>query len=246
LDPVDFLDLEALFLGFPIPSLLSSLPSSDISLHGALGDRQFSSSTHAGHTRKQSHDRLARLLADFARRVGFSGVQTAFSRIPVAGRADHPESRGDIFFPSGLSPADPRRPFVLDVRMSHVFTGAGNLRPSLFTTVSREKNRRYKDAYYDRGITFAPLPVSTFLGVGPEVCHLLYRLANFSPDSPSSSAPPSDSQSAITARSVCFSRLLKEFQFAVALASLERLRGRDGFIPVDACAPSSTRSLPFL
>ena len=221
-----------MFLGFPIPSLLDS-PSA--AQHGALGDYQFSSARHAGFTRTKTHDDLARLLASFARRVGFSGVETAFSRIPHAGRTDAPGARGDIYFPSGLSPLEPRRPFVLDIRLGHIFTGTGRLRPYLFTTISRDKNLRYRSAYHGRGIGFAPLPVSTFLGVGPEVCHLLNRLAHFKVDVGSTDAAlPSCSPAYPGAdRKIVFARMLKELQYGLALASLVRLRGRDGFIAAD-------------
>jgi hypothetical protein len=219
LDPADWVDLEALFLGLPVPSLVE---------HG-LGDRQFSNPTHAGPTRKQSHDQLAFLIAEFARRAGFSGVQTAYSRIPVAGRLDSPLARGDIFFPSGLSPANPGRPFVLDIRLCHIFARTGNPRPSVLSTISREKNNRYRDAYHARNISFAPLPVTTFLSVGPEVCHLLSRFAAASLARPD----PSGVSCSDVGCNVLFSRLLKEFQYGVALASLMRLRGVDGFISSD-------------
>jgi hypothetical protein len=232
LDPADWLDLEALFLGLPVPFLQDSLPAAPLA-SDALGDRQFSSSTHAGHTRKQSHDQLAVLLADFARRAGLSGVQTAFSRIPVAGRLDSPGARGDIFLPSGLCPSDPGRPFVLDIRLGHIFARTGNPRPPVLSAISREKNRRYRDPYHARNIVFAPLPVTTFLSVGPEVCHLLYRLASVIAAQPG----PADIDC-----NVLFSRLLKEFQFGVALASLLRLRGVDGFIPAPPAPCSSAGS----
>jgi hypothetical protein len=219
LDPADWVDLEALFLGLPVPSLVE---------HG-LGDRQFSNPTHAGPTRKQSHDQLAFLIAEFARRAGFSGVQTAYSRIPVAGRLDSPLARGDIFFPSGLSPANPGRPFVLDIRLCHIFARTGNPRPSVLSTISREKNNRYRDAYHARNISFAPLPVTTFLSVGPEVCHLLSRFAAASLARPD----PSGVSCSDVGCNVLFSRLLKEFQYGVALASLMRLRGVDGFLSSD-------------
>ena len=159
-------------------------------------------------------------------------METAFSRIPTAGRADAPGARGDIYFPSGLSPLDPRRPFVLDIRLCHIFTGRGSLRRSLFAAISRDKNNRYRSAYHGRNIDFAPLPVSTFLGVGPEVCHFLNRLAHFKVDGASTDAAlPSFSPDGLGAdRSIVFARMLKELQYGVALASLVRLRGRDGSI----------------
>jgi hypothetical protein len=234
LDNADFLDLEALFLGLPIPSLLHSAPVDILTAHGALGDYQFCSSSHAGHTRKETHDQLASLLAEFARRARFSGVQTAFSRIPLAGIADRPGARGDIFFPSGLCAQDPRQPFVLDVRLSHLFTHSGSPRSSVFATISREKNDLYRAAYLGKNIGFAPLPVSTFLGVGPEVCHLLHRIATVSaasePDLPPPCSESSPASAPLVSSGVRLSRLLKELQFALAHASLARLRGRDGFI----------------
>ena len=239
LDNADFLDLEALFLGLPVPSLLSSLPASSLSSHGALGDFQFSSSTHAGHTRKQTHDQLAALIGDMARRAGFSGVQTTYSRIPTCDSS----RRGDIYFPGGLCPADSRRAVVCDFRLGHLFTRAGQRRNGgrgFFTAISREKNRKYQSAYHGRNITFVPLPASTFLGVGPEVCHLLFRLAaqragaagsSLHPDPSSSPSCSSSTPVDHLAHDVCFSRLLKELQHGLALATLSRLRGSDGFIP---------------
>ena len=181
----DFLDLEALFLGFPIPSLLDT-PSA--AQHGALGDYQFASARHAGCTRTKTHDELARLLASFARRVGFSGVETTFSRIPHAGLPNAPGARGDIYFPSGLSPLDPRRPFVLDLRLCHIFTSSGRLRPSLLASVSRHKKLRYETGYHGRGIGFAPLPVSTFLGVGDRLAH--FKVDASSPEATVPSSSP--------------------------------------------------------
>mmetsp|Transcript_37188 Transcript_37188/g.98987 ORF Transcript_37188/g.98987 Transcript_37188/m.98987 type:complete len:251 (+) Transcript_37188:1061-1813(+) len=232
----DFIDLEALFLGLPIPSLLRSLSSTNLTQHGALGDWQFTNAHYAGYTRRVSHDQLAVLLADFARRANFVGVQTQYSRIPVAHRSDRPDARGDIFFPSGLSPLAPNQPFVLDVRLSHLFTRTGNFRPSLLSTISNDKNRYYKEAYSTRNIKFAPLPVNTFLGVGQEVCHLLYRFAllmgtpTYASSTASSLGSQDDSESISVVHSVTFSRLLREFQYGVALATLMRLRGRDGFV----------------
>jgi hypothetical protein len=232
----DFLDLEALFLGFPIPSLLQSQRSDSLATHGALGDWHLADARHAGNTRKVSHDHLAVLIADFAKRANFPGVQTKFSLIPPAHAAAGYEGRGDIFFPSGLNPFAPNEPFVLDVRLGHIFSGRGCFKSSLLSTISSEKNRKYKMAYSSRQITFAPLPVTTFLSVGPELCHLLYRLAACSGPSacPSASASPCGSQDDPVVHSVTFSRLLKEFQHGVALATLLRLRGRDGFISASA------------
>ena len=181
-------------------------------------------------------------------RVDFSGVQTAFSRIPSLRMSDRPNARGDIFFPSGLFPLNPRQPFVLDVWLGHIFTVGGQFRSRLFSNTSRDKNNRYRDPYHTCGISFAPLPVNTLLGVGPEVCHLLYRLAAFASAPVSSLSSVSLSQASDSsvaasdarARSVTYSHLLKEFQFAVACASLTRLRGRDAFISLDPLPPSSS------
>ena len=122
-----------------------------------------------------------------------------------------PGARGDIYFPSGLSAIEPRRPCVLDIRLGHIFTGTDRLRPYLLTTISRDKNRRYRSAFHGRGIGFAPLPVLTFLGVGPEVCHLLNRLAHFKVDVASTDAVlPSCSPAYPGAdRKIAFARMLK-------------------------------------
>ena len=102
----------------------------------------------------------------------------------------------------------------------------------LFTDISRVKNRKYQSGYHRRGIGFAPLPVSTFLGVGREVCHLLHRLAHFKVDavSPDAALPSGSSAYAGADGKIVFARMLKELQYGIALASLVRLRGRDGFI----------------
>ena len=176
-----------------------------------------------------------------ARRAGFSGVQSTYSRIPTCDSS----RRGDIYFPGGLCPSDIRRAVVCDFRLGHLFTRDGVRRHGgrgFFSAISREKNRKYQSAYHGRNITFVPLPASTFLGVGPEVCHLLFRLAVVHParldaslpvdassSSPQSLSPSSDH----LAHDICFSRLLKELQHGLALATLSRLRGHDGFIPVN-------------
>ena len=161
-----------------------------------------------------------------------------FTRFPQACRETAPGARGDIYFPSGLSPLaprEPRQPFVLEIRLGHLFTGNSRLRPYLFTDISRVKNRKYQSDYHRRGIGFAPLPVSTFLGVGREVCHLLHRLAHFKVDavSPDAALPSGSSAYAGADGKIVFAQMLKELQYGMALASLVRLRGRDGFIDAD-------------
>ena len=175
MDNDDFLDLEALFLGFPVPSLLTSLSSEALAAHGALGDFQLTSATHAGCTRKRTHDQLAYQLADLGRRAGFSGVQTDYSRIPTV--SGDSSMRGDIYFPRDLSLINPNIPVVCDVRLGHPYTGRGSFRQSLLSAIARETNNKYRDLYHSRNITFVPLPISTFLGVGAEICHLLHLFA---------------------------------------------------------------------
>jgi len=111
------------------PASINLISSNNLIQH----DAQFTNAHYAGYTRRVSHDQLAVLLADFARRANFVGVQTQYSRIPVAHRSDRPDARGDIFFPSGLSPLAPNQPFVLDVRLSHIFTRTDNFRSSLLS-----------------------------------------------------------------------------------------------------------------
>ena len=148
--------------------------------------------------------------------------------------------RGDIYFPRDLSLINPNIPMVCDVRLGHPYTGRGSFRQSLLSAISREKNNKYRDLYHSRNITFVPLPISTFLGVGAEICHLLHLFATLAVTGRSHGETLSDeadlpvatsaSSPEAAALGVCFSRMLKELQHGIALATLARLRGRDGFI----------------
>jgi hypothetical protein len=231
LDNDDFLDLEALFLGLPVPCITARpLSSQDC----CLGDLQFASSTYAGFTRKKSHDALAHKVGELATRCGYSGVQTVYSRIPTTRCPGHETTRGDIYVPSGLQPQRPRQPFVLDIRMGHLFTGHGLPVSSLFGDISHTKMHKYAGPYHARGISFAALPVSTFLGLGPEVCHLFQRLASAPSetclDRSGAPAPWKDDPG----HGIRYSHLVREFQYFLALATLLRLRGKDDFIPASA------------
>ncbi len=116
--------------------------------------------------------------------------------------------------------------------MGHLFNGNGQVVTNLYTSISRKKEGLYVRHYHARGYDFAALPVSTLLGLGPEVCHLFHRLASAPSETclDRSGQPVPWTDNGDPGNGIRYCHLVREFQHSLALATLLRLRGKDAFI----------------
>ena len=176
-----FVTSAALLLGAPVPHALY-LKAKVRRYHDidAFGDALLTSTTHAAHTRTESHDRIASTIAELATQQGISSTTR---HVPLANH--HSLRKGDIVTCcGGLVHPDPDLNFgrttqlVMDFELGHPYTSQHVFKPNNLRVMESTKRNKYVSDYHNQGLAFAPLVSNSFGQFGPDLLRLLWRLAD--------------------------------------------------------------------
>ena len=176
-----FITSAALILGTPVPhAVYLKEKIHQYSAIDVFGDSLLNTSAHASHTRVQSHDRLAHLIAELATQ---HGIPSTTKHIPVA--TDHSDRRGDIATcRGGLVHPDARFNFgpttllVMDFELGHTYHANRAFKQHNLRVMERHKCAKYLSDYHAQGYAFAPLVCNSLGQLGPDFVRFLWRLAD--------------------------------------------------------------------
>jgi hypothetical protein len=176
-----FITSSALLLGTPVPHALYLRANNPLyAQFDVFGDKLLNDSSHASHSRTQSHDHITSVLADLATQ---HGLPTSIKNVPFADshsqrRADLVTCRGGLVRPNPRLNFGPSTLLVMDFELGHTFTSSHQFKPQNIANMELQKRSKYLSAYHDAGLAFAPL-VSNSLGqFGPDLLRFLWGLAD--------------------------------------------------------------------
>jgi hypothetical protein len=249
----DFMDLEALFTGLPIPSLQRNPAFRHV--HGP--HLALTALSHAGPVRHSTHQELVKLILNQASLAGLRHGTGNSANIPRS-RPSQSDEHGDLYFKRGIDPGADRLEYVFDITLGHPFTGSGRHVPRKIHLMEAAKNRKYRSDYQEHHIQFVPLVCTTFCNIGPDFARFLYRLAQLQshPDSLTFSHPSSSSSESLGGRynsqepymdipaGIKLSWILQDVLHQVALGTLRRMRGVDFRDVDDPASPVPSPSSP--
>jgi hypothetical protein len=176
-----FVTSAALILGTPVPHaqyLRNQSPS--YAQIDVFGDRLLNDATHAAHSRTQSHDYIAKFLADLATQYG---IPTSVKNVPFANsnsqrRADLVTCRGGLVRPNPRLNFDQGTLLVMDFELGHTFDSSHSFKLNNLANMENQKRAKYLADYHDQGLAFAPLVCNSLGQLGPDFQNFLWALAD--------------------------------------------------------------------
>ena len=176
-----FVTSMSICLGVPVPHARFLTFTEQYANIDVWADFLLTDAAHASRSRKNSHDRLAYCLSNLAARAGLSSSAIQ-STIPVA--EEDTFRRGDIVTSvAGLSASTTYRfssqtQLITDVTLIHPFSALHIFKPDSLGQAESLKNRSYRSAYNDQGMTFAPLACNFFGQQAPELLRYQWVVAD--------------------------------------------------------------------
>jgi hypothetical protein len=114
--------------------------------------------THAAHSRTQSHDYIAKFLADLATQYG---ILTSVKTVPIANsssqrRAGLVTYRGGLVHPNSRLNFDQGTLLVMDFELGHTFDSLHSFKLFNLATMESQKRAKYHSDYHDQGWVSPP------------------------------------------------------------------------------------------